>query len=187
VSAFERAAVQRVIDRVTAAGGTVPPEVTAIMDRLDHGDGGHAARTWAREHPASIPCCEASAYRDLESCTCWVPVFDVDQQPARPIGPGDLMVRPGGMCSDCAYRPGSPERVVDFTTDQLRSLPAEGTPFYCHDGIRRPAYWVHPEGRRVEGDPADYQPLVVRGAPYRADGRVALLCAGWAGIAARSG
>lgn len=184
MSALERHAVQRVIDKVTAAGGTVPPEITTILDRLDHDSGGHAARTWAREHPDAIPCCDASAYRDMESCTCWRPVFEVDQQPAQPISLGDLIVRPGGMCGDCAYRPRSPEREVPFVADELLSYPAEGTPFYCHDGIRRPKHWVHPEGHRVEGDPADYQPLMVRGVPYRAVGRVALLCAGWAAIAA---
>lgn len=44
--------------------------------------------------------------------------------------------------------------------------------------------WRHPAGMRIPADPGrdgDYQPPIVLGVPFRADGQPGLLCAGWAG------
>lgn len=89
------------------------------------------------------------------------------------------------MCSDCAYRPDSPERngnSMGCNAAQLEQLAAEGTRFWCHDGMRKPVAWRHPAGIRIattsEAD-GDYQPPIVEAVPYRADGQPGLLCAGW--------
>jgi hypothetical protein len=187
--AFTQTAIKRLVAKAAAAGVPIPPAVDELLARIDHGEGSHASREWARLHPdEDLFCCDAVVYRDAASCTCWVPVFDVEQAPPEPlVSIGDLAVRAGGMCGDCAYRPGSPEREQEFMADTLMEFPAEGTPFFCHDGIRRPVAWVHPDGHTLPGHPDDYQPAVGEGGyPYRADGRPALLCAGWAAIAARS-
>ncbi|MEU4754889.1 hypothetical protein AB0F93_28345, partial [Micromonospora tulbaghiae] len=108
------------------------------------------------------------------------PVFDVDQaDPQLVTSPADITVR-ARMCGDCAYRPGSPERSEEFMAEELLALPEEGKAFYCHDGMRRPARWEHPDGRVVDGSTDDWQPPMVAGVPYRVAGRPGLLCAGWA-------
>jgi hypothetical protein len=124
--------------------------------------------------------------RPRGGCYCWRPVFDVEQaDPIPPASPDDIGVQ-ARMCGDCAFRKGSPERAYEFEEEALFSLADEGTPFYCHDGMRRPVRWEHPDGRSIPGDPADWQPPMVCGLPYRTDGRPGLLCAGWAARAARS-
>lgn len=185
MSSLERAAVQRLIDKATAAGVDVPPEVTGILGTL--GCSSYAARTWAAEHPDDepLPCCDGSVW-DAELCTCWEPVYDVEQQPCQPItGPAELLPR-HRMCSDCAFRPGSPERTDGYTEEMLLELPVTGEAFWCHDGMRRPAHWRHPDGRTVPGSPDDWQPARIGAIPYRADGRPGLLCAGWAALAAKA-
>lgn len=52
--------------------------------------------------------------------------------------------------------------------------------------MRRPVRWEHPDGRTIDGSPDDWQPAIINGLPYRADGRPGLLCAGWAARAART-
>nr|MDT0660822.1 hypothetical protein [Micromonospora sp. DSM 115978] len=59
------------------------------------------------------------------------------------------------------------------------------TPFWCHQGMRRPFRWEHPDGRTVDGSPDDYQPPTLAGVPFRADGSPGLLCAGWAARTSR--
>jgi hypothetical protein len=179
VSALERDAVQHLIDKATAAGVPVPAEIAGLVERLDHGSS-YPARAWAEAHPDEdqVPCCMGSIH-DPEGCTCWTPVYDTDQAtPRPPTSAGDLQVQ-AAMCGDCAYRPGSPERADQWLADELYALPAQGKAFYCHDGMRRPAYWQHPDGRRVDGAPDDWQPPMRGGIPYRADGSPGLLCAGW--------
>jgi hypothetical protein len=87
------------------------------------------------------------------------------------------------MCGDCAYRPGSPERrgVETYTGDAafLDELVATGTPFYCHQGIRRVVSWSHPVGVTVPGHPGAYAPPIQGAVPYKADGTPAHICAGW--------
>lgn len=124
-------------------------------------------------------CCVGADVYGPGRCTCWVTVHDLEQ--ADPV-PGPAEIR-AGMCSDCAYRPGSPEKVVDPAVsgnpDVLEALAESGTPFYCHDGIRRVITRRHPAGAALPGHPAAYDPPVRDGIPYRADGRPGLLCAGW--------
>jgi hypothetical protein len=189
VSAFERLAVDRIIARATGLGVAVPPEVArlgsaAFLCGGPHGSPG--SRRWAREHPGEEPeiCCEGAALEGPAGCACWEPVFVHRQAPAvPPRSVGDLVVR-RRRCGDCAYRRDSPERRAEFLADTLDAMPGLGQVFYCHDGIRRPWGWVHPDGRLVDGEPEDYQPLMRAGIPYRADGSPALICAGWAARAA---
>lgn len=125
-------------------------------------------------------CCAGAAVYDPSRCTCWRPVYDLEQAKPQPAAP---QVRER-MCGDCAYRPSSPERRGEDgyvgDGDLLEDLAAEGKPFWCHDGIRRPVRLVHPSGMEIPGHPAAYDPPKIGGMPFRADGRPALLCAGWA-------
>ncbi|NMO52004.1 hypothetical protein HH310_12450 [Actinoplanes sp. TBRC 11911] len=187
VSDFERHAIQRVVDQAAALGVDVPESIT----KLTHGEeswlGG--AVLWARAHPdyVAVGCCWGEVNKGTEGCTCWVPVFDVVQKaPIPPTSPQDIQAQKR-MCSDCAFRKDSKERAEEFTEEALLALPGAGTPFYCHEDMRRPVHWEHPDGRSIAGDPDDWQPPIVRGLPYRIDGRPGLLCAGWAARAARAG
>jgi hypothetical protein len=183
VSDFERYAVARVVREAEQLGVEVPGELCNI-DAAPH-DGSYAARRWAQLHPdddATI-CCYGSVDRP-DRCTCWQPVYAVEQAPPRPpADPGDLQVQEG-MCGDCAFRPGSPERGDEWMAEALYAAAAGGIPFWCHQGMRRPDHWLHPDGRRVEGSSDDWQPPIVNRIPYRADGAPGLLCAGWAAVAA---
>lgn len=186
MSAFEWYAVQRLLDRAQAAGVEIPAEL-ADTGSLFH-DGMYAARTWAAEHPdddAARGCCWGDTNDGPAKCLCWVPIFEVEQaEPVPPVCAEDVAARES-MCGDCAFRPGSPERSDAWTAEALYEAAAAGTPFWCHQGMRRPARHEHPDGRTVEGSPDDWQPPIVAGIPYRADGRPGLLCAGWAAVAAR--
>lgn len=126
-------------------------------------------------------CCYGAAVYGPHRCTCWTPVYDVEQTDPMPDIP---RVRPDGMCGGCAYRPGSPERQGDpehaGDADTLEQLAATSVPFWCHDGIRRPVKLVHPSGVEIPGHAADYDPPTVGAVPFRANGRMAYLCAGWA-------
>lgn len=137
---------------------------------------------WPRTS-ASDWCCYGAVLDGPARCTCWVPVYDVEQQlPLQVDAP--TLARPG-MCASCAYRPGSPERrgEPDAAADHeyLAKLVALGMPFFCHEGMRRPVQWLHPpSGERVAGSVLDYKPPGdASGRPYRADGRPAMLCGGW--------
>lgn len=189
MSDFERHAIQRIIDQAAKAGVDVPTEVTDVLARLNCATS-YAARTWADEHPGDdfpLGCCIGNDVYGPDRCTCWTPVFELDQQqPQPPQRAEDITVR-GQMCDDCAFRKNSPERVADFLEEELFGLAEQRKPFYCHDGMRRPAHWLHPDGRRIEGSTADWQPPIVAGLPYRADGRPGMLCAGWAARASRAG
>lgn len=186
-SALERQAIRRVVEQLAAAGVTLPPDLDRAVTSVLCGGGNIGARLWAAAHPDDDrpPCCWASMH-DPERCSCWQPVYDVDQAPPRPPNrPEDLHARPR-MCGDCAYRPGSPERSDPLLVDELLDLPAGHTPFWCHDGMRRPIRWEHPDGRTIAGDPADWHPAMHSGIPYQADGSPAMLCAGWAALAAKA-
>jgi hypothetical protein len=125
------------------------------------------------------PCCYGSVYSGPQACTCWEPVYDLEQQPPKPARPS-LRTKP---CDDCAYRGGSPERRGDpdyaGDADELERIVQAGEPFFCHQGIRKPVGYQHPSGAYVKGHAASYDPPIVDGVPYRADGTAADLCAGW--------
>jgi hypothetical protein len=186
VSTFERRAVQRVIDQALAAGVEVPPDITRL---IDHRSGNNGALQWIRAHPDDVVsrgCCWGDALDGPGACNCWVPVYNLDQaDPIPPTRPEDIQVQ-SRMCGDCAFRKDSPERREAFLEEALLELPATGQAFYCHEDMRRPVRWEHPDGRTAEGSPDDWQPPIVAGMPYRADGRPGLLCAGWAARAARA-
>lgn len=185
-SDFERRAIQRLIDKATDMGVEVPRKVAEIVCADQRNIG---AMLWVKANPgADGPgCCWGDVNGGPDSCNCWVPVFDVDQaEPVMPASPADFEVQ-RRVCGDCAYRKDSPERADSYTEETLLALPAEGQAFYCHEGMRRPVLWKHPDGRMVAGSPDDWQPPTVRGVPFRIDGRPGLLCAGWAARAARAG
>ena len=127
-------------------------------------------------------CCYGAAVYGPQRCTCWTPVYDLEQQEIQPGLP--LPRVPVRMCHDCAFRPGSPERSGDesyahASQDDLDAMVAGRTPFACHQGIRHPVKWVHPSGVEVAGHPGGYDPPIVDGIPYKADGTPADLCSGW--------
>ena len=135
--------------------------------------------------PADLPdagegaCCMGTAVYGKDRCTCWEPVYDLEQQPLKPAGMG-MRTK---MCA-CPFRPSSPERrgEEDYQGDpeSLDELVMTGEMFACHQGIRRPVKWVHPSGAEIPGHPAGYAPPLHDGAPYKADGTPADICAGWA-------
>lgn len=136
-------------------------------------------------------CCEGAALSGPKECTCWLPVFNGDQEPINPLYQRLLAagleptVRPGGMCGNCAYRPDSPEmnNHPDVKGDAafLERIAARGERFWCHDGMLLIVAWVHPSGVRVELDEvqAGYVPPQEHGIPYRLNGEPGYICAGW--------
>lgn len=146
-----------------------------------------AAHDWPDVGNDDIPCCMGSTLHGPVGCTCWQPVYDVAPRPPRRDEP--TPTRPS-LCHDCAYRPRSPERRgdLDVAADaaELERLAVTGTPFYCHDGMRRVVAWQHPSGARIDASALEYAPTVDGGRPYQADGTPALLCAGWAAMRRRS-
>lgn len=136
------------------------------------------------------PCCEGSAFDGPGHCTCWEPVYNLTQQQpdktaVRLLAAGVApTVRPGGMCGDCAYRPGSPEKSGDPTfngdADFLEEIAERGERFWCHDGNLIVVKWRHPKsGMEMPGHPGAYKPPIVNAVPYKADGTPSYLCAGW--------
>jgi len=133
-------------------------------------------------------CCIGADVYGPGRCTCWVPIYDLDQTTPDPMA-GRLLaagvyptVRPS-MCEDCAYRPGSPEKQGDpqhaGSAEFLEHIARADEPFWCHDGMRRPVRWVHPSGASILGHEAAYAPPIVDLVPYRAEGQPGDQCAGW--------
>jgi hypothetical protein len=134
-------------------------------------------------------CCWGTVMRGPSGCTCWELIYDLEQVEPDPkavawLAAGIQPVTRSRPCEDCAYRADSPERQgsEDVSGDQalLDRIVAEGSRFWCHQGIRRPVAWRHPSGAEIPGSPSDYRPPIVDGVPYRADGTAAEVCAGWA-------
>lgn len=141
-------------------------------------------------------CCIGAHEEGLTGCTCWRPVFDLVQNGPEPatiaaVAAGRYPLAPrDGMCGDCAYRPDSPEKSGDpnyHSAADLESCARQGRLFFCHHsnddgvGMRQPIAWQHPDGIRIPAVLAgDYQPPIIDGVPYLADGSPAPLCAGWA-------
>lgn len=187
MSGLEARAVARAIEAARAAGVDVPPDVLSIHAKLEHGTDALAAfPRWQADHPGEEPppeasgCCYGSAVYGYERCECWEPVYDVEQaDPVLPVAEGSIEVR-AARCGDCAFRRGSKERSEEYTEDELLGLAAAGTPFWCHDGMRRPKWYEHPVLGRVKASGDDWRPPQVAGVPFRRDGQPGLLCAGWA-------
>lgn len=130
--------------------------------------------------PGEGACCIGAAVYGPQRCTCWKEKYDKRQRKPAPSEPD---VR-ASQCEDCAYRQNSPERRGDPTyagdQEELDRIVAEGEVFYCHQGIRRPVKLRHPSGVEIDGHPGAYDPPIIDGVPYRANGRPASICAGWA-------
>jgi hypothetical protein len=134
-------------------------------------------------------CCDGELQYGPAGCTCWRPVYDLEQQPVdedaqRLLAAGVEPVTRRLMCGDCAYRPDSPEKSGDETyegdAEFLDNIAQTNRQFWCHQGMRIPLKWVHPAGIEIPGHPGAYRPPIVDNVPYRADGTPAELCAGWA-------
>lgn len=165
------------------AGGEKAAVIAAAIDAaeiaglLPHGG---VYGTLQMPDPAFGACCDGSAIKGPQYCTCWTPVFDLDQAAPDPGGPGTR----DALCQDCAFKPGSPERSGDerYNGDAefLSRIVATGERFFCHQGIRRAVKLAHPAGAEIEVPPGDYRPPIIDGVPYMADGSPGELCAGWA-------
>lgn len=185
---LERRYVDRVIATARDAGVDIPPEVMAIQHMVEHGaapiDAWLAANPGRTEDDAdalAAGCCMGQAVYGVRRCTCWEPVYDCDQaEPVLPVPAGSITVRPGGRCGDCAFRKDSPERAELWSEEELLGLAVAGEPFWCHDGMRRPAFYEHPKLGRVSGSTADWRPPQLSGVPFKRDGSPGFLCAGWA-------
>jgi hypothetical protein len=139
-----------------------------------------AAEAWADQHPEDLViCCMAAVATGAHRCTCWKPVYAQPQREPVPVDRPELLLTQATMCHDCAYRPGSPERADEHLTEEITTLPEVGTPFWCHQGMRRPTHWEHPDGRRIDAHPDDWHPARAGNFIYQQDGSPALLCAGW--------
>lgn len=146
----------------------------------------HAGRVGPQPGPPgrsfeTADCCEGAREHGTLYCTCWEPVFDVDQaEPEQ--GPSALRSR---CCQDCAFKPDSPEANVDYhPTDRdelMANARAGGERFLCHNGMRRILSWRHPDGREVEAVPGDYAPTMVGWHGAKADGSPAEVCGGYGG------
>ena len=184
MSELERSAIARLVKQAEDMGlGASVPEMMRTFIAGDHGTNGGAI-AWTRAYPDDQEvrvCCIGNDVLGPEYCLCWEPEFDLEQQPpTRLVASVDDVATQPRMCGDCAYRPGSPERSLSFMEEELFDLASTGRDvFFCHQGIRRPVRWRHPDGRVVDGSPADYQPLIVKGMLYQADGTPAMVCAGY--------
>lgn len=157
---------QRRLAKSLGVGGSFHMHVDAGIDDRDEYDADE------------IPCCIGGAMRGPRGCSCWTPVYDLEQ--AEP----NLSTQPQTRetcCHDCAYRNGSPERAEQDLGEVLSDIAGEAdSVFACHQGMRRIVAYVHPDGRRVEAGPGDYDPPQIGAVAFRADGTPADRCAGWA-------
>lgn len=134
------------------------------------------------------PCCEGAATRGPDHCSCWEPVYDVEQQP---LMEGPREIRPS-MCEGCAYRPGT--EAAQWRADT--GIPDRAKEFFCHIGTRKLIAWRHPSGLEIAHGPdhgpyaypddpepvaeAEHDGPTVDGRPYDADGSPSPICTGWA-------
>lgn len=152
-------------------------DIDGMLDLLD-------ARELPDPCPDGVPCCDSYAYFGPTRCTCWEVVYDTEQAEPRTDLPTEEREQ---MCGDCAFRPGSPERIesqraVAGPSDLLRCVIDPRQDFACHDGLRHGVAYRHPSGLTVPVRELDgvvpYHPPIIDGRAYRADGRPALRCAG---------
>src|SRR5579871_4574369 len=131
-----------------------------------------------------IPCCMGYAAGGPGHCTCWEPIYDQEQQP---FNPEAVVTSRDSMCHDCAYRKGSPERTGEDgyagDEDMLEHAVYSGTPFWCHQGVRKIVAYRHPTGAEIPAHAAAYGWLIKtingRATPLKADGTPADICGGW--------
>jgi hypothetical protein len=127
-------------------------------------------------------CCMGSAACGPGGCTCWEREHDIDQTvPDTTAVPATREE----MCTDCAFRPDSPERSgeVNAAYDQgdLDRIVYGHDEFWCHQGMRLVLGQRHPAGVFVaqpEGEKLAYDPPIINGVPYKADGSPGERCAG---------
>lgn len=83
-TAFERRTIQLIIDKANQAGVEVPASITALAFSGQRNQG---AVLWYRAHPdwSGTGCCWGDVL-DPDGCTCWVPIFDLEQTPAAAAG-----------------------------------------------------------------------------------------------------
>lgn len=122
-------------------------------------------------------CCMGVASGGIDYCTCWEPIYDLDQ--AVGLDAVTPLATRAKCCGDCAYRNGSPERNGD-EEDWLLELPGGPATFFCHQGIRRILSYRHPSGLVLPAGSGDYDPPRSAGRVYRANGSPAEICAGFA-------
>lgn len=131
-------------------------------------------------------CCLGAAEEGPGGCSCWEPVYDLEQStPIKVIVPGQR----AEMCADCAYRPDSPERTGDdrhacSDDGELDDIARSDNPFWCHQGLRKPISFRHATlGVVVPADADAYDPpmriIDGRKIPIKADGTAGDRCAGW--------
>lgn len=137
-------------------------------------------------------CCYGAALDGPHACTCWVDVHDPHQPEQADPDPEAMRLLAAGvqpntrdrMCSDCAYRPGSPERAGDpryrGDAEFLEDLAGTGQRFWCHQGLSRRVGRTFTGRMSVPSGPGDYDPPIIDGIPYQLDGQPGLVCAGWA-------
>lgn len=147
-------------------GALVPP---AVRDDDSYGD-----------------CCIGAAMFGNSRCTCWEPVYDLDQQSLANGGePPEEVATRAKCCHDCAYRNGSPERSDEAEEERLLDIArSDGRQeFWCHQGVRRVVAFRHPDGRELPAGEGDYRPPLgpeERPVIWKADGTPGERCAGWA-------
>jgi hypothetical protein len=128
-------------------------------------------------------CCIGAAEYGFDRCTCWEPVYDLEQQPPIAVGAGNVETR-GEMCADCAFRPDSPERQGDARYSHAGEEFEHLTHFWCHQGMRKPIGYQHPAGIYITADTDAYKPPLVlvdgERVPFKADGTPGDRCAGFA-------
>lgn len=125
-------------------------------------------------------CCYGVAVYGPSRCTCWEAIHDLEQQqPKLELQPAERTT----MCADCAFRPDSPESNAQPNYQHS----GEGEPdlglcrgFVCHQGMRRIVARRHPSGVEIPTKTDGcYDPPIVDGVAFRADGTPADVCAGW--------
>jgi hypothetical protein len=129
-------------------------------------------------------CCEGAALLGPGGCTCWDREYDVAQEPPDTTAVPVTRVL---MCGDCAFRPDSPERTGEsaaaYDQDDLEALVHGSQGFWCHQGMRLIVGQRHPAGvfkPQPEGEKLAYDPPIINGVPYKADGSPGERCAGLA-------
>jgi hypothetical protein len=139
---------------------------------------GHTAPPGVKETDPHRGCCYGDGLYDPTHCTCWEPIYDLEQAD---VIPGEPVTR-SKCCHDCAYRRGSPEDEAGETEDLHDLAARENQVFFCHQGMRRAIAYRHPDGTVLPADEGDYRPPIVLGVAYRADGTPADRCGGWGAL-----